>query len=52
MPAGRKACGLRFPKKEKEAVGCRLFFPQPGGEAWDRGCGFEGLRGVLFCPRF
>ena len=46
-PQAGKPAGLRFPKKEKEAVGWRLFFPSPAGRLGVKDAALEGLRGVL-----
>ena len=46
-PQAGKPAGLRFPKKEQEAVGCLLFFPSPAGRLGVKDAALEGLRGVL-----
>ena len=46
-PQAGKPAGLRFPKKEQEAAGWRLFFPSPAGWLGVKDAALEGLRGVL-----
>ena len=46
-PQAGKPAGLRFPKKEQEAVGWRLFFPSPVRRLRVKDAALEGLRGVL-----
>ena len=46
-PQASELAGLRFPKKEQEAVGWRLFFPSPAGRLGVKDAALEGLRGVL-----
>ena len=46
-PQAGKPAGLCFPKKEKETVGWRLFFPSPAGRLGVEDAALEGLRGVL-----
>ena len=46
-PQAGKPAGLRFPKKEKEAVGWWMFFPSPAGRLGVKNAALESLRGVL-----
>ena len=46
-PQAGKPAGLRFPKKEQEAVGWWMFFPSPAGRLGVKDAALEGLRGVL-----
>ncbi len=51
-PQAGKPAGRRFPKKEQEAAGRRLFFPSPVRRLGIQDAALDGFRGVLSCPRF